>query len=430
MTVRISDPDDRVGRRSRGRTPMAAQITDLLGDPPDLAVRAYDGSRSGPADPAATLVVVRPQAITRLVAAPGELGFARALVSGDLVIEGDLVAALELRHHLNAGRGSRALLRALLRLLLTSGAPLRKVPPPPEETQLQGRRHTKGRDAQAVSHHYDVGNDFYRLLLGPTMTYSCAVWASPDTGLDAAQEAKHELVAAKLGLGPGDRLLDVGCGWGGMLLTAARRGAHGVGITLSEEQAEGARRRIAEAGLADQLEVRIQDYRDVDDGPFDAISSIGMVEHVGDAHLDAYASRLYGLLRPGGRLLNHGITARFGKGGPLDPRGFMQRYIFPDGELQDISRVTAALQGAGFEVRNDENLREHYALTLRAWLANLEANWDDAVALVGEGRALVWRLYVAGCIVGFEDRRTELHQVLAVRDDRGRSGLPLRPHWS
>jgi cyclopropane-fatty-acyl-phospholipid synthase len=419
-----------VVRRLRAAAPIAPQVTAILGHPDNLAVRAFDGSRSGPVDPPATLVLNSPAALSRLVAAPGEMGFARALVTGDIDIEGDLVAALELRHHLNAHRNSAGFVVALLRLALTAGAPLRRIPPPAEETQLRGRRHSKTRDAQAVSHHYDVSNDFYRLLLGPTMAYSCAVWDKPEVGLDVAQEAKFALIAAKLGLGPGMRLLDVGCGWGGMLLHAARHhGVTGVGITLAEEQATLARERIAEAGLADRLEVRVQDYRDVDDGPFDAISSIGMVEHVGDAQLDTYAARLHGLLRPGGRLLNHGITTPPHLAGPLDPHGFMQRYIFPDGELQDVGRVIAALQGAGLEVRHSENLREHYALTLRAWLRNLEDHWDDAVAEVGDARARVWRLYIAGCVIGFEDRRTEIHQVLAVRPDGGRSGMALRPDW-
>jgi cyclopropane-fatty-acyl-phospholipid synthase len=406
-------------------------VWDLLGEPDDLAVTAYDGSSAGPSRPAATLDVREATAFTRLLAAPGEMGFARALIAGDLVIEGDLLVALELRHRLNAGRGSVTMVRDLLRLVRSSRAPLRRLAPPPEEVRPRGRRHSRTRDAEAVSHHYDVGNDFYRLLLGPTMAYSCAVWADPGVGVDAAQDAKHALVAGKLGLRPGQRVLDVGCGWGGMLLHAAtHHGVTGVGITLSQEQAARARERIAGAGLSDRVEIRVQDYRDVDDGPYDAVSSIGMVEHVGSAQLDEYAACLFRQLRPGGRLLNHGITGRFGTAGPMDPKGFMQRYIFPDAEFQDISQVTAALQRAGFEVRHLENLREHYALTLRSWLANLETGWDQAVDLVGIGRARVWRLYLAGCIVGFEDRRTELHQVLAVRNDaRGHNQLPLRPDW-
>jgi cyclopropane-fatty-acyl-phospholipid synthase len=437
MTARITGPEhgdvpgeSRPARHARRREPIAPQVTALLGDPPDVAVRAFDGSRSGPDDPAAILDFRDPGAFTRLVGAPGEMGFARAIISGDLVIEGDLLAALELRHHLNQGRASAAMVAALVKLARSAGAPLRPPPPPPEEVRMRGRRHSRGRDSAAVSHHYDVSNDFYRLVLGPTMTYSCAVWADPEVGLDAAQEAKHRLVAGKLGLRPGMRLLDVGCGWGGMLLHAAtHHGVTGVGITLAGEQAALARERIAEAGLSDRIEVRVQDYRDIDDGPYDAISSIGMVEHVGAEQLDAYTAKLFELLRPGGRLLNHGITVPYGTAGKVNRRGFVQRYIFPDGEVQEIGQVVTAIQRAGFEVRHTENLREHYALTLRAWLANLEEHWDEAVEVVGIGRARVWRLYLAGYIVTFETHRTQVNQVLAVRNDAGRSGLPLRPDW-
>jgi cyclopropane-fatty-acyl-phospholipid synthase len=439
MTAHIAEPSHRPEPegeeptpRDRARAPIAPQVWSLLGEPDDIAVRAFDGSRAGPSDPAATFDFRSPTAFTRLLGAPGELGFGRAIVAGDLEIEGDLLAALELRHRLNAMRGSRELVAALFRLVRSSGAPLRRLPPPPEEVRMRGRVHSKRRDKDAVSHHYDVGNEFYRLFLGPTMTYSCAVWADPAVGLDAAQEAKHALVAGKLGLRPGMRLLDVGCGWGGMLLHAAtHHGVSGVGITLSQEQAALARKRIADAGLSDRVEIRVQDYRDVDDGPFDAISSIGMVEHVGAGQLETYTRALYGLLVPGGRLLNHGIAVPHGVPGTLNPRSFVHRYIFPDGEVADIGAVVAAIQAAGFEVRHDENIREHYALTLRAWLRNLEENWDEAVRLVGVGRARVWRLYLAGYVVTFESHKLQVHQVVASRVTAGgRSGLPLRPDWS
>jgi cyclopropane-fatty-acyl-phospholipid synthase len=440
MTARITEPAPQPGPGDHGppaatrraRAPIAPLVFSLLGEPADVAVKAFDGSRAGPDDPAATLDFRSPAAFTRLVGAPGELGFARAIVAGDLVIDGDLLAALELRHHLNAGRGTREMVASLVRLARAAGAPIRRLPPPPEEVKVKGRLHSRSRDKTAVSHHYDVGNDFYRLFLGPTMTYSCAVWADPTTGLDAAQEAKHALVAGKLGLRPGMRVLDVGCGWGGMLLHAAtHHGVTGVGITLSQEQAALARKRIAEAGLSDKLEVRVQDYRDVDDGPFDAISSIGMVEHVGAGQLDEYTRCLYGLLVPGGRLLNHGIAVPHGVSGTLNRKSFLHRYIFPDGEMEEVSTVMASLQRAGFEVRHSENLREHYALTLRAWLRNLEDNWDEAVRIVGVNRARVWRLYLAGCVVPFEIHKLQVHQVLASRVEAGgRSHMPLRPDWT
>jgi cyclopropane-fatty-acyl-phospholipid synthase len=276
-------------------------VEDILGGDIPIGVRAYDGSTGGPADPPATLVVRSPDALRRIMTAPGELGFGRAYVSGDLEIEGDIFAALAVRDHLSGDRLERRHWVALVRLLGVTG--IRWVRPPHEEARLHGRLHSKARDAAAVAHHYDVSNAFYRIVLGPSLTYSCAVWESPDAGLDAAQDAKHELIARKLALEPGMRLLDVGCGWGSLLLHAARHhGVCGVGVTLSRRQAELASKRVAEAGLTDRLEVRVQDYRDVNDGPYDAISSIGMFEHVGLSQLRVYFDRLFALLAPGGRL--------------------------------------------------------------------------------------------------------------------------------
>jgi cyclopropane-fatty-acyl-phospholipid synthase len=372
-------------------------------------------------------VVLRsPEALRRIVSAPGELGFARAYVAGDLDIEGDVYEALEL---LERRRALSRLIPELLPVVRDLGIDaLRPLPPPPEEARLRGRRHSKARDAAAIAHHYDVSNRFYRLVLGPSLTYSCALFADPAATLEEAQEAKHELVARKLGLGEGMRFLDVGCGWGSMLAHAAERySVSGVGVTISRRQAELARERVREAGLADRVEIRLADYRDIADGPYDAISSIGMFEHVGLSQLDLYFRRLHALLRPGGRLLNHGI-GRPSRRRPLLPRRtFVNRYVFPDGELHEVGAVVSRIQAAAFEVRHLESLREHYALTLRRWVGNLEDSWDEAVAEAGSARARIWRLYMAGSALGFEAGRLQVHQVLAVRPDRGVSGMPLRP---
>jgi cyclopropane-fatty-acyl-phospholipid synthase len=409
---------------------LAAAIEKVIGGSAPIGIECYDGSRAGPADAHATLVVRSPKALQYAVTAPGELGIARAYVSGELDVRGDIFEALALRGNVPEVRLKPAEWLELVRLLGVQN--LRPLPPPPEEARLRGRRHSKTRDADAIAHHYDVSNEFYRIVLGPSMTYSCAVWPTVDAELETAQATKYELVCRKLGLEPGMRLLDVGCGWGGMVIHAAQHhGVHAVGITLSRRQAEWARRAAHEAGLDDRVEIRVQDYRDVHDAPFDAVSSIGMFEHVGAAKLDEYFSCLFGLVRPGGRLLNHGISRPANRGGrpKFMRRGFIDRYVFPDGELHEIGSVVSRIQKAGFEARHVEGLREHYALTLRSWVRNLEHAWSDAVAEAGEGRARVWRLYMAASAVGFEDGIIEIHQVLAVRAEKGASGLPLRPDF-
>jgi cyclopropane-fatty-acyl-phospholipid synthase len=415
---------------------LAELVSRALGPEVPIAVHAYDGSEAGPPGAIATIVVNRPEALQRFVTAPGELGLGRAYVAGDIDVEGDLFGAMAaIADHLP--KPDAGLVADFVKALGPSR--VRPVPPPPEEARLTGWRHSKSRDAQAIAHHYDVSNDFYRIVLGPSMTYSCALWAGPDVGLDAAQAAKHELVAQKLGLQPDMRLLDVGCGWGGMVLhAAAEHGVRAVGVTISERQADLATKRAADAGLADLVEIRLQDYRDVDDGPYDAVSSIGMFEHVGLRQLHAYFQGLHELLRPEGRLLNHAIgrparrrdTRPFPVPvAPWQKRTFVDRFVFPDGELHEVGAVVSAMQQDGFEVRHLESLREHYALTLRAWVANLEGQWDEAVALSSEGRARVWRLYMAASAVGFEAGRIQVHQVLAVRPEHGRSGFPLRPEY-
>jgi cyclopropane-fatty-acyl-phospholipid synthase len=406
-------------------------IRAFLGDNPAIAFRCWDGSSVGDPDAKATILIKSPDALRRLVWAPNELGLGRAYVAGDLDLEGDVYGLLNLRSAVAAedepariGLGVKGFTEALS-AARRFGALGRPLPNPPEEARLSGRRHSKARDAAAVSHHYDVSNEFYRLVLGPTMTYSCAYFMSDEMSLDEAQEAKYEHVCRKLGLRPGMRLLDVGCGWGGMVLHAAREhGVQAVGVTLSRQQHELAQKRIAEAGLADQVEVRYQDYRDIADGPYDAISSIGMFEHVGLSRLHEYFVDLFGLLRPEGRLLNHAISRPPGPS-PLDKKSFIERYVFPDGELHEVGTVVSAMQQDGLEVRDVESLREHYARTLRSWVNNLETNWDDAVAAVGEARARVWRLYMAGSAMNFEAGRTSIHQVLGVKTDAsGRSGMP------
>ncbi|WP_030414330.1 SAM-dependent methyltransferase [Streptomyces sp. NRRL S-1448] len=417
---------------------------EVLGAPLPVRIRAWDRSESGPPG-APTLVFRNRRALRRLLFKPGELGLARAWVAGDIDVDGDLYDALDLLAGLLWERGTdapkpqrAAVLRALARpeirhaarqLLALAGAPVPPAPPAEEARRRRGPLHTLLRDKEAISHHYDVGNDFYELVLGPSMVYSCAYWAAPDATLEDAQRDKLDLICRKLALKEDQRLLDVGCGWGSMVLHAAREyGVRAVGITLSEEQATYARKRIAEAGLADRVEIRVQDYREIKDEPFDAISSVGMAEHVGRARYAEYAGALFALLRPGGRLLNHQIARR-----PVADEEayrvdeFIDRYVFPDGELAPVGRTVAQLEEAGFEVRDVEAIREHYALTLRAWVANLERHWDAAVRLTSPGRARVWRLYMAASALSFERNRIGVNQVLAVRTpEPGASGLPLR----
>jgi cyclopropane-fatty-acyl-phospholipid synthase len=408
----------------------------LLGPDPPIAVRAYDGSHLGPPGARTTIVVRSPDALRRIARSPNELGFGRAYVAGDVDIEGDVFDVVDVAHRIEKISLSARQVVDALRLVGTDA--FRRVAPPPEEARLQGRRHSRARDAAAIAHHYDVSNDFYRIVLGPSLTYSCAVWSDSVHTLEDAQAAKHELICRKLGLVPGMRLLDVGCGWGGMLLhAAAHHGVRAVGVTLSRPQADLARQQAADAGLANRVEVRFGDFRDVDDGPYDAISSIGMFEHVGLSELGRYFERCRSLLAPRGRLLNHAISDPGHAGRkthhPFAPgmlrRTFTDRYVFPDGELHEVGAIVSAMQRAGFEVRHLESLREHYARTLRCWVANLEAGWDDAVREVGAGRARVWRLYMATAAVGFGHDAAQIHQVLGTATADGDSGLPLRPSF-
>ncbi len=435
----LSPPDDISvyvdGEEGTAAHALEPLLTEVLGPRLPVRIELWDGSTIGPVPTPGVLRVRSRDALRRLLWAPDELGLSRAYVAGDLDLDGDIFETLERLRDAVAHEGHRALrlaLRALAAARATGafGPPL---PPPPEEARPRGRRHSPQRDAAAVRHHYDVGNDFYELVLGPSMTYSCARFSDPATTLEDAQASKHELIARKLGLAehPGSRLLDVGCGWGSMAIHAAlHHGASVVGITISREQAVRARERVAAAGASHLVEIREQDYRDLDDAePFDAISSIGMFEHVGESRMAEYFALLRRVLRPEGRLLNHAIS-RVGAS-RLRRRSFSGRYVFPDGELIDVGHVTLAMESAGYEVRDVECLREHYARTLRAWVANLEAGWDAAVALVGERRARIWRLYMAASTLGFEEGALSVHQVLGVTPTAsGASGMPpTRDGW-
>ena len=413
-------------------------VESLLRDSLPVRFTAYDGSAAGPPDAAVSLHLRNERGLRYLLTAPGDLGMARAYVAGDLdlggVHPGDPYDAMVLlKDHLAFRRPSAGEAMELVRGLGLGN--LRPPAPPPQEHRprwrraMEGLRHSMGRDAEVISHHYDVSNRFYEMVLGPSMTYTCAVYPTVDATLEEAQANKYDLVCRKLGLEPGQRLLDVGCGWGGMVRHAAREyGVRALGVTLSLEQAEWAKAAIDREGLGDLAEVRHLDYRDVMESGFDAVSSIGLTEHVGVRNYPAYFAHLRDRLRPGGRLLNHCITRSHNRHQPIG--AFLDRYVFPDGELIGSGTIVRAAQDAGLEVQHTENLRRHYALTLAAWNRNLRTHWDECVAEVGEGTARVWGLYMAGSRIAFERDEIELHHVLATRNHAdGRVEFPMRPDW-
>ena len=425
---------------SEGRLSLAEVLEIFAAGRLPLKFTAYDGSSAGPDDATLGLDLRTPRGTTYLATAPGDLGLARAYVSGDLEALGvhpgdpyDLLAAMAQKM-----KFKRPPARVLANVIRSIGIEhLVPIAPPPQEALprwrrfAEGLRHSKTRDAEAIHHHYDVSNTFYEWVLGPSMTYTCACYPHPDATLEEAQENKYRLVFEKLRLQPGDRLLDVGCGWGGMVRHAARNGVKVIGVTLSREQAIWAQKAIAEEGLGDLAEVRHSDYRDVRESQFDAVSSIGLTEHIGVGNYPAYFRFLRSKLRTGGLVLNHCITRHDNRTSAV-AGGFIDRYVFPDGELTGSGRIITEVQNADLEVLHEENLRHHYALTLRDWCRNLVENWDEAVAEVGLPTAKVWGLYMAGSRIGFEQNAIQLHQVLAVKlDDRGDDhGLPLRPWWN
>ncbi len=417
---------------------IAEALNSMLKEPLPLRFTAYDGSAAGPEDSSYGIHLATERGLNYILTAPGDLGFGRAYVAGDLEVlgvhPGDPYEAFRLiQSKLNFRRPSPAEAVTLLRSLGISHL-LPPAPPPQEAPSrlrrtFEGLRHSLGRDAEAIHHHYDVSNAFYEYVLGPSMTYTCAVFPTEDATLEEAQTEKYDLVARKLDLQPGQRLLDVGCGWGGMVRHAAREyGVKTLGVTLSREQASWAMERIKDERLDHLAEVRFMDYRLVDETGFDAISSIGLTEHIGVKNYPAYFGFMKDRLRPQGRLLNHCITRHDNRW--RETGQFLDRYVFPDGELIGSGKIITEVQNAGFEVQHEENFRVHYAKTLAGWCRNLAENWDACVAEVGEGTARVWGLYMAGSRIAFERNEIQLHHVLATKtDEDGVSGYPLRHGW-
>ena len=410
---------------------IADKVSSLFTEEVPIKFAAFDGSSSGDLQSANILEIKSPLALRYILSHPGDLGFARAYITNHLDVRGDIhETLLALRNHIKIPMP----IDSLAKLTVAIGPTAFVRPELPVEEALpryrRGLLHSLTRDKLAIQHHYDVSNSFYSYILGPTMVYSCAIFSTEQSSLEEAQIEKIDLICRKLDLKPGMKLLDVGCGWGTLVIHAAKEyGVKAVGVTLSKNQVLLGQERISKSNLENQLEIRLQDYRQVPENDFDAISSVGMSEHVGDSKLDLYFSQLHSRIKERGRILNHCITrphsdlkARTG--------AFIDRYIFPDGELVAPSRVTQALHNSGFELRHTENLREHYALTLAKWCENLNANWDDAVRDVGEHRARIWNLYMQMCRIGFESNSVQIHQFLGVEnDDYGRSGVPLRPKF-
>jgi cyclopropane-fatty-acyl-phospholipid synthase len=435
MSLTNSRPVQRAPRTVPSVAELVRAVT--VGEP-RIRLTAYDGSVVGPADAPVGLHLASERGLSYVLTAPGELGVARAYVAGDLDIigthPGDPYEALRLLRtgvqlRLPSPRDALGLVRGLGWQRLRPPSPPPQEMMPPWRRMVRGLRHTRGRDREAVQHHYDVSNAFYERVLGPSMTYTCAVYRDAGDSLEKAQAAKYELIAGKLALKPGQRLLDVGCGWGGMVRHAAREyGVRALGVTLSRQQAEWAQAAIVREGLSDLAEVRCADYRDTQRRHFDAVSSIGLTEHIGVRNYPRYFAELRERLRPGGRLLNHCITRADNrmatKFGP-----FIERYVFPDAELAGPGRLMGEVHDAGLEVQHSENLRRHYALTLAAWSRNLVTSWDECVTEVGLATARVWGLYMAAARIGFEDNDLQLHQILATRPAGHDTSYPLRPDW-
>ncbi len=390
--------------------PLVKEIERAFPERP-FTIELWDGSKVPATNGGGPTFRARSEdALAYAVAAPGQLGLGRAYVAGEIEID-DIDGVIGVLNEWKPPPVGAATKARLITAALRAAGVRRPPPPPKAEMHLRGRKHTTARDREAVRHHYDVGNEFFSLFLDESMTYSCAIFSRGAKSLAAAQDTKLELVCTKLGLQPGQRVLDVGCGWGSFVMHAAQRhGVEAVGITLSENQAELARKRVADAGLSDKVEIRVQDYRELAGEDFHAVASIGMVEHVGESQIDVYAEQLASMLRPGGRLLNHGISRL--KHGNIEGGPFSERYVFPDGETTHVSRVILALERAGLICRHVEEFGSDYAETLRHWIRNLDDNIERAEELAGPERLRVWRLYLRAARNGFEIDFTSVYQVL------------------
>ncbi|GHE98525.1 class I SAM-dependent methyltransferase [Streptomyces griseoluteus] len=408
---------------------LAVLVEDALGAPLPVRLRAWDGSETGPSD-APVVVLSSRRALRRLLWQPGELGLAQAYITGELDVEGDLAEGLRAAWTSARERGAHTPRLTLADWARAVGEAARlgvvgpRLPAPATEARLRGDRHTKARDRAAISHHYDLSNDFYRLLLDDTMAYSCGYWTAEDMDPADAQRAKLELICRKLGLTAGSRLLDIGCGWGSLTLYAAgRHKARVTAVTLAREQAAHVREQVRERGLEHLVEVVCQDYRDITGSAYDAVATVEMGEHVGDEEYPAFAAALHRMVRPEGRVLVQQMSR-----GANAPGGgaFIEAYIAPDMHMRPLGDTVALLEAAGLEVRSTESMREHYVRTVAAWHRTLERRWDEVVALVGTETARVWRLYLVGGALAFEEGRMGVDQILSVRRDRkGASGLDL-----
>ncbi len=417
---------------------LSALLAPLTGGDLPIRLQAWDGSEAGPPD-APMLRLTGRRALRRLLWQPDELGIAQAYITGEIEVPG---GAQELADGLRAvwrhARASQSapvrltprqkLAGALLATRLAAIGPRPTVPS--SQAKLTGGLHTRARDRAAIAHHYDLSNEFYALILDSSMAYSCGYYQNAEASLAQAQQAKLDLICRKLGLRPGMRLLDVGCGWGSLSLHAAEHyGVTVLGVTISARQHEFIGKRIAERGLADRVEVRVQDYREVVEAPFDAVSSIEMGEHVGEHHYSVYAGTLFGHLKPTGRLLLQQMSRR----SDAAPGGgaFIENYIAPDMHMRPVSETLAFLERAGLEIRNVQSLREHYVRTVADWLHTFESHYGEAVAMVGEEVARVWRLYLVGGGLSFEEGRMGVDQILAVRPSAaGESAMPATPDWT
>ncbi|MCL4392627.1 cyclopropane-fatty-acyl-phospholipid synthase family protein [Patescibacteria group bacterium] len=408
-------------KRKKVSTILKPLFISIFGTDIPILIEFWDKSKLGNRQSDIKVFIKSPNFLNRVIYAPRDLGFGRAYVEEELDFQGDIIELLTIVNRLNPQlKINPKIILSTIKSLKQLKVSLKKLPNPEEEANVSGIFHSIKRDRQSIHHHYDIGNDFYRLFLSKTMTYSCARFRASKDTLDTAQQNKYDLICRKLDLRKGMKFLDVGCGWGGMIIYASQHyGVKSVGITISKEQFEYTNKLIRRLKLENLVEVRLQDYRElVNKEKYDAISSIGMFEHVGEKNLEKYFEVLYSILNDGGRLLNHAISRNTDQ--PIKKNSFLRKYIFPDGELLNLYSIVKGMEKSGFEVRDVESLREHYALTLRKWIQNLDRNWEKAEKIVGKRKARIWRLYLCGSVVSFERAESTLFQILGVKigDDK------------